>query len=237
MRIRQDTYSAPAYRILAGRVCALFFLVMFGSPSHGQTATYFGALGGISVLSADAGSRTTGGGLNLSSYSPTNGGALDLFAGVHTQNYFTLQLDYIWNSNDLRLNSSSSNSTTFYEQDRGSSQQAVIFSAMIYFRRTDSRIRPYLGTGAGVVHLSSRAERLVASGGAPVLPPDEFSSTSPAFRAHVGIDLRLTRRLDFRYSFSDTIGSNAISKQLSPPGPRGLENFQNLFGFVIRFRR
>src|SRR5215471_1497992 len=43
MRIRQDTYSAPAYRILAGRVCALFFLVMFGSPSYGQTAPYFGA--------------------------------------------------------------------------------------------------------------------------------------------------------------------------------------------------
>ena len=237
MRIRQDTYSAPGYRILTGRVCALFFLVMFGSPSYAQTASYFGALGGISVLSADAGSRTTSGGLNLSSYAPANGGALDLFAGVHTQNYFTLQLDYIWNSNDLRLNSASSNSATFYEQDRGSSQHAVIFSAMIYFRRTDSRIRPYLGTGAGVVHLSSRAERLVASGGAPSLPPDEFSSTSPAFRAHVGIDLRLTGRLDFRYSFSDTIGSNAISKQLSPPGPRGLENFQNLFGFVIRFRR
>lgn len=162
---------------------------------------------------------------------------MDLFAGVHAQNYFTLQLDYIWNSNDLRLNSASSNSATFYEQDRKSSQQAVIFSAMIYFRRTDSRIRPYLGTGAGVVHLSSRAERLVASGGAPSLPPDEFSSTSPAFRAHVGIDLQLTRGLDFRYSFSDTIGSNAISKQLSPPGLRGLENFQNLFGFVIRFRR
>jgi len=146
-------------------------------------------------------------------------------------------VDYIWNSNDLRLNSASSNSITFYEEDRNSSQHAVIFSAMIYFRRTDSRIRPYLGTGVGVVHLSSRAGRLVASGGAPSLPPPEFSSTSAAFRAHVGIDLRLTRRLDFRYSFSDMIGSNEISKQLSPPGPRGLENFQNLFGFVIRIRR
>jgi hypothetical protein len=162
---------------------------------------------------------------------------VDLFAGVNTRNYFTLQLDYIRNSNDLRLNSASSNSATFYQEDRKSSQQAAIFSAMIYFRRTDSRIRPYLGTGAGVVHLSSRARRLVASEGAPVLPPAQFSATSPAFRAHVGIDLRLMRRLDFRYSFSDTIGSNAISKHLSPSGPRGLENFQNLFGFVIRLRR
>ena len=193
-------------------------------------------MGGIAVLSADAGSQATSAGLNLSSYAPANGGALDLFAGVHTHNYFTLQLDYIRNSNDLRLNSAASNNVTFYTQDRKSSQQAVMFNAMVYFRRIGSRIRPYLGTGVGVVHLSSRADRLVVSGGAPRLPPAQFFSTSPAFRAHVGIDLRLTGRLDFRYSFSDTIDSNEISKRLFPPGPRGLENFQNLFGFVVRLR-
>jgi len=237
MGIRQDSPSSSASRTLAKLGWALFFLATFGSPSWAQIAPYFGAMGGIAVLSADAGSRATSGGLNLSSYAPANGGAVDLFAGVNTRNYFTLQLDYIRNSNDLRLNSASSNSATFYQEDRKSSQQEVMLNAMIYFRRTDSRIRPYLGTGAGVVHLSSRAGRLVASGGAPVLPPAQFSSTSPAFRAHVGIDLRLTRRLDFRYSFSDTIGSNEISKHLSPAGPRGLENFQNLFGFVIRVRR
>jgi len=194
-------------------------------------------MGGIAVLSADAGSQARNAGLNLSSYAPANGGALDLFAGVHVKNYFALQLDYIRNSNDLRLNSAASNSSTFYQQDRNSTHQAAMFDAMIYFRRSSSRIRPYLGTGVGVVHLSSRAGHLIASGGAPSLPPAEFSSSSPAFRAHVGIDLRLTRRLDFRYSFSDTIGSNEISKHLSPPGPRGLENFQNLFGFVVRLRR
>ena len=237
MRIRQDLYACSAHQIFAKAFCALFFLVTFVPWSYAQTAPYVGALGGIAVLSADAGSRATNTGLDLSSYAPANGGAVDLFAGVNTRSYFTLQVDYIWNSNDLRLNSASSNSVTFYEEDRKSSQHAVIFSAMIYFRRTNSRIRPYLGTGVGVVHLSSRAGRLVDSGGAPVLPPVQFSSTSPAFRAHVGIDLRLSRRLDFRYSFSDTIGSNEISKHLSPPGTRGLENFQNLFGFVIRLRR
>jgi hypothetical protein len=237
MRIRHDIHASSAHRILAGRLCVLFLLVTFGSGSYAQTAPYFGVIGGISVLSADAGSQIAGGGLNLSSYAPANGGALDLFAGVHTRNYLTLQLDYIWNSNDLRLNSASSNSTSFYQEDRKSSQQAVMLSAMIYFRGLRSRIRPYLGVGAGGVHLSSRAERLVAAGGAPSLPPAQFSSTTPAFRAHVGIDLRLTGRLDFRYSFSETIGSNKISRQLSPPGSRGLENFQNLFGFVVRLRR
>jgi hypothetical protein len=42
-------------------------------------------------------------------------------------------------------------------------------------------------------------------------------------------------KLGFRYSFSETIGSNAISKNLSPPGSHGLANFQNLFGLVLRF--
>src|SRR5215469_12734130 len=96
-----------------------------------QGVCYVGALGGIAVLSADAGARATNTGLDLSSYAPANGGAVDLFAGVNTQNYFTLQLDYIRNSNDLRLNSASSNSATFYQQDRKSSQQAVMFNAMI----------------------------------------------------------------------------------------------------------
>ena len=237
MRIREDSFSSCACETLAGRLWVLFFIFTFVPRSCAQTAPYVGAMGGIAVLSADAGSQATSGGLNLSSYAPANGGALDLFAGVHTNNYFTLQLDYIKNSNDLRLNSTSSNSTTFYQEDRKSSQQAVMFNAMIYFRRYSSHIRPYLGTGVGAVHLCSRADRLVASGGAPSLPPAQFFSTSPAFRAHVGIDLRLTRRLDFRYSFSDTIDSNEISKRLAPPGPRGLENFQNLFGFVIRIRR
>ena len=237
MKIQRDTCALFVHETVTGSLCALFFLVTFAPQGRAQTAPYVGAMGGIAVLSADAGSRTTSEGLSLSSYAPANGGALDLFAGVDTQKYVTLQLDYIWNGNDLRLNSASSNSATFYEEDRKSTQQTVMFNAMIYFRRTGSRIRPYLGTGFGVVDLSSRTDKLVVIGGAPTLPPPEFSSNSPAFRAHVGIDLRLTHRLDFRYSFSDTIDSNEISKQLSPPGQRGLENFQNLFGFVIRLRR
>jgi len=54
------------------------------------------------------------------------------------------------------------------------------------------------------------------------------------FRSHVGIDLRLTGKLDFRYSFSEFIGHNELSKRLSPPGSSALKNFQNLFGFVVR---
>src|SRR5438045_3672472 len=204
-------------------------------PVHASTRPYAGAIGGISTLSADAGSSASANGLSLSAYSPKNGPALNLFAGVHLHDYFSLQLNYVWNRNQLNFNSTTSASNTFYQQARSSSQQAGIFDFLLYFRPRKSWIRPYLGTGGGIIHLSSSQVRMLGSGGAPVLPPSTFSSTRPVFRSHVGMDITLSSHLDFRYSFSEFIGKNDISKHLSPPAPRRLANFQNLFGFAYRF--
>jgi hypothetical protein len=211
------------------------FLITLALSASAQTEPYAGVIGGVATLSADAGSQTTGLGLSLSSYAPANGGALNVFAGAHLHNYFSVQVNYLWNRNNLVLSSSSSSTGTFYRETRSSSQNAGIADFLIYFRRRGSRIRPYLGTGGGITHLTSTRTRLIASGGAPVLPPGTFSYTGPVFRSHVGIDVRLARKLDFRYSFSEMIGHNEVSKHLSPPGPRKLANFQNLFGFVVRF--
>jgi outer membrane protein with beta-barrel domain len=211
------------------------FLITLALSASAQTERYAGVIGGVATLSADAGSQTTTQGLSLSSYAPANGGALNVFAGAHLHNYFSVQVNYIWNRNNLVLNSSSSSTGTFYRETRSSSQNAGVADFLIYFRRRSSRIRPYLGTGGGITHLTSQRTRLIASGGAPVLPPTTFSYTGPVFRSHVGIDLRLARKFDFRYSFSEMISHNEVSKHLSPPGPRKLANFQNLFGFVVRF--
>ena len=141
----------------------------------------------------------------------------------------------MWNQNDLVVNSASWSSQTFYQQARTSSQHAAVLDFLIYFRPSGSRIRPYLGTGGGILHLRSSEGQLLRTGGAPALPPATFSATRPLFRSHVGIDLRLSHKLDFRYSFSESLSKNAISKHLSPPAPRRLANFQNLFGFLVRF--
>ena len=216
----------------------LHFVVfaIFVPTAWASSAPYAGVIGGIATLSADAGSQTTPQGLALSSYSPDTGGALDVFAGAHLDNYFSLQANYTWNENDLLLSSASAGSNTFYRQARSSSQSAGILDFLIYFRRRNSRIRPYLGTGTGVIHLTSREGPVLSSSGSPSLPPPRFSSTNPVLRSHVGIDLRISRPLSFRYSFSEFIGRNEISKQLSPPGSNKLQNFQNLFGFVWCFR-
>jgi len=217
------------------RVFWVVLLLLITELSFAEHVPYVGAMGGIATLSADAGSQQLSQGLNLSSYAPVNGGALDVFAGAQLHNYFSVQGDFIWNRNSLRLNSSSSVNGAFYQEDRSSSQEAGIFSFLVYFRRRGSWIRPYLGVGTGAAYLSSTNDRILAIGGTPPLPPAKFSSTGPVLRSHVGIDLTIVRRLDFRYSFSETIGHNEISDSLSPPGSRRLANFQNLFGLVFRF--
>jgi hypothetical protein len=63
----------------------------------------------------------------------------------------------------------------------------------------------------------------------------EIASSRIGLRSHVGIDMRVSRHLDVRYSFSETISANPISPSLTPPARRGLANFQNLFGLVYRF--
>jgi hypothetical protein len=233
MRVRQLEKFALLKR-RAMHIAVVLVVYTLSQLGVAQIAPYAGAMGGLATLSGDAGSERAGGALSLSSYSPQNGGALDVFAGAHIHEYFSVEGDFIWNRNRLQLNSSSSDGS-FYQEDRTSSQRAVIFSFLIYFRPRHSRIRPYLGTGVGVAHLSSTRDSLLAVGGMPDLPPERFSSTKPVLRSHVGIDFKLTRKLDFRYSFSETIGSNEISRNLSPHATRSLKNFQNLFGFVVRF--
>jgi hypothetical protein len=197
---------------------------------------FAGGLVGLSILSGDARSVTDGSSAAMSLYEPTIGPALNVFAGVHLAQYFSIQANWIWNRNDLTLFSSflTPQGGGFYEQRRDSSQDAVVLDGLVYFRRLDSVIRPYLGTGISVIHFSSRDVKSATEHGLGA-PTGEIVSTRIGLRSHVGIDLRLSRRVSFRYSFSEMISGNPISPSLMPPGQRGLMNFQNLFGFVGRF--
>jgi hypothetical protein len=149
---------------------------------------------------------------------------------------FSAQANWMWNRNDLMLVSSfvTPQGGGFYEQTRHSRQHAVVLDGLIYFRRLDSAVRPYLGTGLSVLHFASR-DVVGSSNHGLAEPGGEIASTRIGLRPHVGIDLRLSRRLSFRCSFSETISGNPISPSLTPPGRRGLMNFQNLFGFVGGF--
>jgi hypothetical protein len=203
----------------------------------GADRTYVGALGGISTLSADGTSEISATSSSVSAYKPENGPTFNIFVGRHLNNYLTVQGTYGWNRNDLTLSSVSISEAgqNTYEQSRSSSQQAVFADLLLYFRNLRSRVRPYLSVGGGWVRLQSSAERLRTVVGSPKLPPTRFVSNAPASRFTVGIDLYAVKGWAFRYSFSETIWSNAISSELAPPGERGLANFQNLFGFVKQF--
>lgn len=198
-------------------------------------AIFAGGLVGVSTLSADGRSETTPSEAALSLYKPENGWAVNLFAGIDLAEYFSVQGNWMGNRNDVTLvASSTAQGGRFYEQRRHSHQHAVVLDTLIYFRRRDSAVRPYLGTGLAVLRFSSRD---VDGGSVHGLTPPtgEIASTRIGLRSHVGVDLRLSRHLSFRYSFSETISRNPISPSLTPPAPRRLANFQNLFGFVRRF--
>jgi len=206
------------------------------SPARGGDF-YVGALGGLATLSADGRSILAGSASQVSLYKPYNGPALNIFAGWDFSEYASLQANYIWNGNDLDLVSTAygPSGATDYQQARNSHQSSAIADLLVYMRKRDSRVRPYLSGGAGLVYLRSSEEALNVVTGSPALPPEEFSATHLGLRVAVGIDVRLGDGLSFRYSFSETISPNAISSELSPPGTRGLKNFQNLFGLVKHF--
>lgn len=229
--------GSPPHRVLQVLLCLLILWPASGPASaQDDPRLYAGGMFGISALSADGRSVTTASDAAVSLYKPENGLALNLFGGAHIAEYFTLQASWMWNRNDLTLVSSfvTPQGGGFYEQHRHSRQHAVVFDGLIYFRRRDSAIRPYLGTGLSLLHFS--AGEITGSDAHGLTPPsDDLTSTRLGLRSHVGIDVKLTRRIAFRYSFSETIGGNPISPSLTPPGQRRLANFQNLFGFLARF--
>jgi hypothetical protein len=52
---------------------------------------------GISTLSADAQTSITSESVAFSTYRPFNGAALNVFAGIHFNDFMSLQGNYVWN--------------------------------------------------------------------------------------------------------------------------------------------
>ena len=202
-----------------------------------QTTPFAGVLAGVSTLSADGRSITTGNQSAVSLYKPENGPAVNVFGGVHLTDYFSIQGNYVWDKNRLTLTSTQTSESggAFYEQSRSSAQHAFIGDLLLYFRNRQSWFRPYLSVGSGFVYFTSREQALLALRGTVGLPAQEFDSTIPALRVAVGMDFALRAGWALRYSFSETIQTNPISERLSPPGQRNLANFQNLFGISKSF--
>ena len=235
-QLQRPELSSKHYGVRIGAIGLAILLMSARGSAQDEPRIFAGALYGVSALSADARSVITDSTAAVSLYEPQNGPALNVLAGIHIAQYFSIQANWMWNRNDLTLMSSvtAPQIGAFYEQQRDSRQHAVVVDGLIYFRGMDSAIRPYLGTGLSLVHFSS--DETAASARQSLTPPaGKIASTHIGLRSHVGIDFKLSRQLAFRYSFSETISGNPISPSLTPQGRRGLMNFQNLFGFVGRF--
>jgi opacity protein-like surface antigen len=221
---------------LAVVVTALWVASVLPVVAQDDRRLFAGALIGVSALSADARSVSAPEQTAASLYTPENGVALNVFAGIHLAQYFSVQMNYMGNRNDLVLVSSvvAPERGGFYEQHRPSTQHSLVADALIYFRPLRSAVRPYLGAGLSVLRFTSQTVTSSVSNGLET-PQRDIASTRIALRTAVGIDISVSRRVSIRYSFSETISGNPISPHLSPPGQAGLNNYQNLFGLVSRF--
>ena len=216
---------------------ALFLLLSWNSTMLAHAQLYAGVLGGFSSLTGDSRSLVSAGSTSFSSYDPKNGGAVEALVGVQLSDWFAVQGNYIWSSNELTLSSAQfvNGAQQGYQETRSSSQQSIMADLLVYFRKRDSRLRPYLAVGTGLVHFSSSQTHVDQLIGIPTLPPISFSSNMVGLHVPVGIDVKLGSGWAFRYTFSETISDNPIDGHLSPPGQHKLKNFQNLFGFIKRF--
>lgn len=220
--------------ILLALTCLIPSLVV--AQQLTRETIYFGGMAGIATLSGDANAVITPTSASTSLYDPSNGGAASAFVGVHLFDYFSFQADYVWNRNDAVLVSSvnSPGVSSFYRFTETVTQNAFLGNALIYFRKRESRIRPYLSEGAGGVLIHSHLSGGGIIGGAPVLPPASSDHASIALRTSVGLDVRLGCSCYFRYSFGETIARNTFGDQLSPPEHRIAKNFQSLFGIYFK---
>ena len=214
----------------------LLCLVCTLAEAQSRPRMFTGVAVGIATLAADARSEITSGGADVSLYKPENGPALNIFVGSHVHEYLTVQGNYVWNRNDVTLTSvrATDSGPSFYDAPRTSSQHAFIGDLLLYFRERRSAIRPYLSAGVGVVrfHTTARGGDNVRNA---TLPPATSVATHALLRVAVGLDVSLGGHWSARYSFSESLSTNPISAQLSPPGQRSLANFQNLFGVVRAF--
>jgi Outer membrane protein beta-barrel domain len=221
------------------KICATLLIALWfcASPLLGRNPIYVGMLGGLATLSGDGTSNVSSASAATSLYDPQNGPAAGIFAGVHLFKYVSLQGNYNWNRNDVKLVSTFANAAgfSFYQQPESITQNALVGNVLVYFRKRGERIRPYLSEGVGVVRVSSRINGTTLSQGNLPLPTASSSSFVAATRTAVGLDVCLKPGWYFRYTFGENISHNPISAQLSPPAQRSLKDFQNLFGIYRTF--
>ena len=86
---------------MRGSRLLLMFVVagtlVLSKTCNAQRRPYVGAVGGVSTLSADAHTDLDSNSATTSSYKPENGPTAGVFVGLHWNNYFSMQGDYLWN--------------------------------------------------------------------------------------------------------------------------------------------
>jgi hypothetical protein len=198
----------------------LFLLLFACAPGWAQAIPFAGGGPGLAQLSGGAASQGLGASsAAVSFYDAAAGPLVHGFGGMHLNNYLSVQGAYHWNRNGVTYTESITGPRpAFGERSVQVSQHQIGGDLLVYFRDTQSWVRPYLGVGFAVTQFTG------------------VSSTRAGLRAAAGLDVIHKSGWGFRYSFLETITGNPIGEAMRPPSGKKLMTFQNLFGVVKYFR-
>lgn len=187
--------------------------ISLGVFFHGAAVAqvFVTGLGGAAALSNGAAASQSP--VSASNYDSKVGQALNLAAGYHINDWFSVQAGYLWNRN--RIVTTEIAGAAFVQRQSIPSQNALGADLLLYFRPRSSRIRPYLSVGPDWVYVLSQSKL--------------------GFRVAVGVDLMTRSGWGVRYTFSEMMSSNPFVQALTPPAKSKLMNFQNLVGIVKVF--
>lgn len=221
-------------RILIWPIVIVFSVLHVHSQGRNS---YAGFLGGVSTLSADGRTDIDSSPARVAIYDPKNGQSISGFGGRYFGNYLAIQVSYIWNRNQLTLTqiASMGPAESISVQTRESRRHQAALDLLIYFREKPSAVRPYLSFGVGLRGLNSTFRHFTIQRNATLTPPLAFSKTDPVARFAVGMDVKVQRDWRLRYTFVETIGTNAVNRLLEPRPSRNLMTFYNLFGLFRVF--
>ena len=172
---------------------------------------FVAALGGFAALSGAAATQASP--PAAASYDPKVGGAFNIVAGYHINDWFSAQAGVIGNRN--RVLRSELAGGALVQQTAEYQQAAIGVDVQVYFRPRSSWVRPYLSAGPAWVHM--------------------LGENKLGLRVAVGADLMHKSGWGVRYTFSEMMSGNAIGARLRPAAAGRLMNFQNLFGVVKVF--
>jgi hypothetical protein len=190
--------------MLKGFVCTL---VLAAVPAIAQEPARWelGVIGGFGYSP----SLTVKNATTSASAGYANGGAIGVYAGQDTYNYWGGEVNYLYRMSDLKL-SGNGKSVKF-----GGHTHIVTGDFLAHFRPVGARIRPYISFGGGIEVIQGTGAESATQPLGNLAALTHTNEVLPVGEAGIGIKVQITHHVRLRVQVRDFI-SSAPNEVIAP---------------------